>query len=645
MPRRPSINIRGANDPLEALGAQPDAGRNSMPLGNDPAAQMIAAMEDANAPVNNQPAANQPQQVANPPQNVQPVNNADEDDIIGRILEEYANEENAGQGNNNNNNVDNANPAGDNNQQQQNNDNNNNAQQNNNAQPQAAPQPQNQPFHHAPYTEKDRAETLKTVFVTNYKHKKENEDMKWVDIRKDEMPENDVLKQAAKMDSHADYAFYASLAGSVPPILASVGNSAFGMVGPKGAAESVNNFYNKNGTQDVMNAMSLAGNVGSAVYGGLKYRANRYRAKNDKNANHREVAKLRKTAGIFNALNGITGAMGNATNMGIFGSRPVYNGKPNEGSTVQKTSGVLDVLTAATGFGGKLFDFLSTRKRQKLHKETANKAKNIKDAAVDADQIIANSSTALHEMGGIGEPNQNILAKRTRQQRHTAKAQKYAMEMAEKLHSRKSTGTTKDWLGLAGSGLGLLGSLVTAGAKWAGKAGGPLGAIGGMMSAAGGGAAFGGNVVFDKMITGYRRGKKYKADKKQLVDEYLAKKVDNIKREAPDVALTQRQEEALGATGRAISDHEAKMLAVMRLGSNPKYKKNGLWEKIRGKNISEELTDEIYDAVFDVLLEKRANNIMQSSDKEKRAMFQALGLDDGASLEDVKAALNPDDAL
>ena len=81
----------------------------------------------------------------------------------------------------------------------------------------------------------------------------------------------------------------------------------------------------------------------------------------------------------------------------------------------------------------------------------------------------------------------------------------------------------------------------------------------------------------------------------------------------------------------------------MRLGVNDR----SLWEKIRGKQKETDapLTPDAYDEVFKLLVRKRANNIMQSSDKDRNEMLDALGLDHDAGIEDVEAAINPDDAL
>ena len=684
MPRRDSF-VPG-HDPL--LDQVPQAGRNSMPLGNDPAAQVFA---DDNQPVVPQQ-NNVVQQGGQQPVNVggggapQQGQLNDQDEIIDRILAEYGDgnnedgqpQENAQQ------------PVNDGGggqqqeavqppqqeggqppqqevvqpqQQQENiqqpaNDGGGGQQQGgqpqqqqdaNAQQPQqaAAPEVPPNPFaREAAYTEKDRANALKAVLVTKYKDKKENDDMKWADKQDSEMPHNDGLQKSNDKDKWANYVFYGSAAGAAPAGAAAGINFGMGILSPNNLGPKTNDFVNKNKTQDVLNGISAAGNALGTAYGVMKYRANRYRASHDKNANHRKVAKLRQKAGFFNAFNAASGLAGNLTNMGIFGSRPVYNGKPNEGSLVQKGSGLFDAISGVTGFVAKAFDFAATRKRQSLHKQTAQNVRDVKEGlGATSDKRIEDINKRLHDLGKLGGVDKNAEIKSLRERRHTAKAQKYAMEMAEKLHERKSTGTTKDWTGLISTGIGMVGSLMTAGAKFAGAAGGLIGTIGSALGGIGSVGALAGNVGVDKMAAGYRRGKKYKADKKQLVDEYLNKKAEKIKRQSRDAIFSVRQEAALGQNGHELSDHEAKMIAAMRLGQDPKYKEASLWEKIRHKTPADEFTDEIYDGVFDVLLQKRANNIMQSSKESKEMMLEALGLDLDASMEDVKAALNPDDDL
>ena len=539
-------------------------------------------------------------------------------------------------------------PVENNNQQQENPAGNNNANENANA--------NNAPNHNPPANEQQNAparrdarpltrnEVLKRRLVDNYKERKDELGMDRMDKT---VAHNDELKKNAKIDSFSDKAFIGSLAGTLPPMLFGLGSTGMDFLGDPTNKDSFAGKYHDlvadNNTQDIMNGVSALGNLSGMVNGVSGYFANRRRAKKDKNANHRKVAELRKKANASYGIQSTAGLIGNVNNMGAFGKRPVDTGVENIGSGTSILSGITGLVGGVGGFMGKYYDFKSNRLKKKLHKEAAGKTGAIsRRAGNNADNIIAHANQAIERVGDIGTQEKGLTIRELRKARHTAKAQKYAMDMASRLHERKSKGKTKGWAGLISSGFGLAGSAFTAASKFSGSLG-ALGMIGGALSAVGGVGTFLGHVVGDKMIAGKKRGNKMKADKKQIVDEYLQKKAEKVKAEAASIQFTDEERDALGEGGDVLSKEEAQRIAVMRLGINDR----SLWEKIRGKQKETDapLTPDAYDEVFKLLVRKRANNIMQSSDKDRNEMLDALGLDHDAGIEDVEAAINPDDAL
>ena len=531
------------------------------------------------------------------------------------------------------------------------------ADQNNNAPPENHEPPANQQQNvPAPQQNNDepltRNSVLKRRLVDNYKERKEERNFESTD---NEVAHNNELKKNAALDKISDVAFYGSLAGTLPPMLFGLGSTAMDAAGDFGIKkfgnkDDKNSFTGKyhdlnknNKTQDVLNGISALGNASGMISYTTGYFSNRRRAKKDKNANHRKVSEMKKKANISYLLQSTAGLVGNINNMGAFGDRPVDNGVERLGTKTSILGGVAGAIGGISGFAGKYFDFKTHKLKKKLHKETADKVSGVKRRnANEADNTIEAANFALRHTDNIDTEVKREKVHELRKMRHTAKAQKYAMDMAARLHERKSKGASKGWAGLLSAGLSAVGSLFTAASSFGGilKNAGPIGSI---LSGIGGAGTFLGHVIGDKMIAGKRRGNKMKADKKQIVEEYLQKKAEKIKAEAASIQFTEEEIAALGRSGDVLSDTEAKRLAVMRLG----VRDRSLWEKIRGKQKEADspLTGDAYDAVFNMLVKKRANNIMQSGEKERNEMLDALGLDHDAGIEDVEAAINPDDAL
>ena len=502
-----------------------------------------------------------------------------------------------------------------------------------------------------------RLRTLKKKLVTEYKKKKDDEKK---DIFENKVSHSNELEKNAKYDSIAEKLGYASAAGAgasaIGAYVAAGGAYAAGGLwtgaagavgltkgliqnGFKGAVpearESVkkpwettkgwgSEVINNQTSKDVFSSIGAIGSAAGAASAGVKMYSSIRRKKNDKNKNHREAAKRRAIASGFSMGSSLTGGLSHGADLGLFGGRAT-----EEGSKSQKIGGALDIASGATGAVASGLDLWANMGEKEAHKNTARDAQNYSDSNRDsADESLKESrkklkafknrkpsELSLKEMGDL---------RAARQERHTAKAQKYAMAQAAKIHKLRSEESTKGLIGTIGASIGGLGSILGGSLKIAGATGGLLGTIatglsgiGGILKVAGG-------------LTDYIKGKKEStklANKNhELVEEYLNGKVEKIKQEAAGMDLKKGEERNLGEGGKKITDDEAKRIALMRLG-------------IDIPDDTTDIPDKAYEMAFDKLTEKRANNIMKSGKEEKEAMLTTLGLDKDASLEDVIAVL------
>ncbi len=506
-----------------------------------------------------------------------------------------------------------------------------------------------------------RFDVLKTKLIDKHKEEKDELEQKKADnqmIKHSKTPGRNNM-----VDKLAGYADKTSLVATLPQTLAGVADFGVGTLGLLGNVDAAGtlgskymDFSQSENTQNALNTMSAVGNgigIGANL---MKYGSNRYRAKHDKNRNHRIVAEMRKKRDLFATVKSASSMFGNLNNLGTFG------GKPMEHTGQMRFGGITDVVSGVAGFGKTLYDFKANRKKKALHAQTASNTGAIyrrmlhKNVGAQLDDTDAQIKTLNDELSGAGSlkgainlaTQRNIADKR--QRRHTLKAQKYAMEMAMRLHDRKSKGKSKGVLGMIGASFGLAGSVLTGISKTGlGKSLGLLSTAGGALSGIGGavGSFLGDGIV--ENVTGKRRGNKLKADQIQIAKEYIEKKIKSVETDAQGLndSLTNEERDAIGG-GRldALTDKEKRRIAVMRIGQKAKFNKP-FWKKILFKPASDDadLDEETYLNVFQALVEKRANNIMQASPEARREMFNALGLDADASIEDVMAAINPNDTL
>ena len=359
--------------------------------------------------------------------------------------------------------------------------------------------------------------------------------------------------------------------------------------------------------------------------GGIKTVSNAYRATKDKNKYKRRAAKYRAGAGASSLVSNVAGGVSHSANLGFFGDSARKNG-----TGTQKLGGAMDIASGVTGGAANLLDYLGNRSENKGHKEVAKRAKMktaMKDAA--ATSALEKSRASIKRLKSAENltDEQKEELKKAKEARNTAKAQKFAMAQAAKLHEQRGKESTKGFLGAVGGGFGLLGSLATGLSKIGGAAGGFLGMIGtGLSAIAGITKTIGGGKDFMK---GRKEKSALKEKKQDIVEDYLKEKIPRIKQQASEMDIDGDEEETLGTKGKSISDQEARIIALGRLGVEIDTEK-------------EDESSEYKDKAFQKLTEKRARNILKSSGEEKKEMLETLGLDEDARFEDVVSALSAD---
>ena len=107
--------------------------------------------------------------------------------------------------------------------------------------------------------------------------------------------------------------------------------------------------------------------------------------------------------------------------------------------------------------------------------------------------------------------------------------------------------------------------------------------------------------------------------------------------EARNVRLSDREKSEYGVqTFPMPTLDEAKKIAVLRLGVTDDTRISVMGDDDLDLNLS----SEDYEKAFKIITEKRAKNILKSEGADKNEMLDALGLDHGASLEDVVSSLS-----
>ncbi|MBR7073334.1 MAG: hypothetical protein IKI33_06920, partial [Eubacterium sp.] len=290
----------------------------------------------------------------------------------------------------------------------------------------------------------------------------------------------------------------------------------------------------------------------------------------------------------------------------------------------------ISTLFSTVSSGAKIFGNYSSLAAKAYERKASDKiAKSsvFHDSKNKAD--LKSAKLNIDTLSGIDDRNLDAAQKAylkkeltaNRKARRNAKAKKYAMNQAARLHKAKNSGNFKiETASTVFESLGNLSSIVKGLEKlpliskfttnWLG-AGGGLGET--VFKAIKGGLD-----IFKKKDE-EKSEKRFKDEKKKVVDEYLNKNMKTIKEkssgwnpnpeEAANLASIDADDENNDNT---IGDNEAKRLVLMKLGFY-------LRTNAQADNISS-------DEIFKRITEKRANQIMQSNNKD--AMLTSLGFAD-----------------
>ena len=201
--------------------------------------------------------------------------------------------------------------------------------------------------------------------------------------------------------------------------------------------------------------------------------------------------------------------------------------------------------------------------------------------------------------------------------KNTAKAKWYAMRMARDHNENKAAqeskrgnmagifGTVSSLLSFGGS----LGSILSSGPT-SGYVGGIFGAVSSLWKGLG------------KYVDSKSKDADAKADKKNkdsVMDTYITEKMQKIRDEI-------KNDPRINAMN--LSDSVVKKIAYARLGADVDLSSD-----------ESQITPDVYNAAYNRVVLKRANNIMKSSRGDRNNMLKALGLPQNASLEEVAEML------
>jgi hypothetical protein len=424
------------------------------------------------------------------------------------------------------------------------------------------------------------------------------------------------------------------------PVMKFWGEDIVGSIAPEGtntksAAES---------GKDAASMVSMFGKAAGALSGGIKLGTGSYKAATSRNRYKKSVEKRKAVSGGAGVIGGLTGVFSGLAGLGAFGDRK------SEGAGI--AGGVLDMVSGTSSLVSSSLDFSANRAEAGGHRNVSRDTDNY--AEYNKDFAKANLSESRKKIAALrraregAAPNSRAEINRqiaeAKKQRNTAKAQKYAMEQASRMHARRSDNHGKGGWGLAAGITGFLGSLAGGIGKimgdnglWGGTI---LPAIAGVLGVIGSGLK-----IADKIHTSKAEKKQknaIKGEKLSIVDDYLKEKIPKIKKQAKErynAARASKNPSAEEASDIAqfnvkagqelvISDDEAARIALMRLGGKLSDSDGPVGDADKA-------------IAFDYLTEKRAKNILRAAPNARKNMLKSLGIDDydNATLEDVVKAL------
>ena len=325
--------------------------------------------------------------------------------------------------------------------------------------------------------------------------------------------------------------------------------------------------------------------------------------------NKRRQTKFDALAGVSNAASGILSMT--SAGMGISGADP-------------KKSGIVGMASFFASGLGSAFKTIGAATGAVHHRRVAERA------GQTYGQPDGNSEEADKQTIKDNEHSKDPGTGEKNHARSAAKARLYAMAQAAEYNREKAQQEKgRAWregifgIGAALSGIGG-GAFSLAGGK------GLLGMFGssisGLLST---GLKFGGAIA--NASAKKKAGQKSSERMHRVVDGYISNKLDKVKKDARDKRTGNRENPAgsglTDAEVHDVTDSEIiqKKIALARLGIEVAKDERGI-------------TEDVYKEAFKAITFRRAKNIRDSGD-DRRSMLSALGLPNGATVEEIAEAL------
>ncbi len=358
----------------------------------------------------------------------------------------------------------------------------------------------------------------------------------------------------------------------------------------------------------------MLGQALGMVNGGIGIYSNFKKTKTHNRRKRRAAKRGAWTSGLNIATNAFKMI---STGVSGFGDK----NNDNQNGTIDAFNSLASITSLTSAGVGLVGHFVDRGRRQKV----IDNATMLADSVGDSDDSKEESERrSRHDRRWYDLPRMpNLPDHHTMdsQNRNAFKAKKYAMRQAARFNKIKKQTGFKGWFGALGALSGLA-NLVTkfADPEFAQSAGGTLlGSIFGVIGSASGMIERVGSKITDEAIDSSAKKEKLKT-----INDYLEKKRRRTRQQAGR-AFRYHQ----NRYGENITDNEADRIAIARLGIDL---------AITDDNIDEETRMQ----AFSKLNMKRANNIMNSSERDREDMIKALGLDEGATVDEVAAALTGD---
>ena len=350
---------------------------------------------------------------------------------------------------------------------------------------------------------------------------------------------------------------------------------------------------------ELSNTMGLfSGLIGTGL-GAMDMFSNISKFKKDRRGNNQNKARQ----SFFKSIIGGTGALS-----GLFQTGSAISGLAGASGA----SGGLGIASSVTDVFGSLVDIHASRSNAAHHRNILGA---MQDDYNGNNEFVAKDQSDYQQARSDYKRNRTDVNKKARD---SEKAKFYSMRMASHFASNtaKQESTNAVLKGVFGLGSTLMGLGSGIGAL-AGKTPGESGYASGILGILGGITKYAGKAANAIADSHYKKSNKRSKD--IFMKDYIDEKKKKISAEAGGI-----QELA----GVSLSPTVCEKIAYLRLGAD-----------VDLSDDRSDITDDIYNAAFNRLALKRANNILNSEDNLRHKMLTALGLGDHATPEEVAEML------